>query len=217
MIKIKKILIMVILIFLLSGCSIDYNLTIENDQFKEVINSKFITKDLGNDFISDEKDLLETTFYPIINNKDLEYTKSISSEGEYRLFNMSYTYDLDEIKQSTILNQCFDNYIFLDEGEFYYLEVSGKFKCFYADQININIQTPNIVSIHNAKKVDATNYVWTIDEGNSDDINIFIRISKTEKFKNNIKISTFKKILLIVVILLLIILLGRYYHKKRIV
>ena len=107
------------------------------------------------------------------------------------------------------LKKCFDNYGYSYENG-YYLKASGKFYCLYSDEIEINIKTKNKVIEHNADKVSGNVYTWYINEGNKDNINIEIKVSKTNIVSTIVIYGALALIAIIVMFLII-----KFYQKNK--
>ena len=110
---------LILALLLLSGCSINYNLDIEDDGlFKETITGTVTSKELD-DTNSTNVDIYSyslNTATPLIDNKG-QYKKEITDKNKYKEFKYTYTFD-NNYKSSNILNTCV-TYVLFDESEDY--------------------------------------------------------------------------------------------------
>lgn len=214
--KIKKVVVFVALL-LLTGCTINYDLTINENSIDEKISGSVNKSEYQ---LSDE-DTSPNLFYTLINGDvpalvvgDDLYKKDISELGDKLNYNYSYTYN-NNFDKSRIINSCFENHIILETDKYYHIELSGKFYCLYSDKININVTSNYEVIDNNADKINGNKYVWTID--NSNNVDILLTISKEEKYEEPVKakmFSTFQIVGLIVFALLTIITYILYKRKN---
>lgn len=183
--KIKKILI-IFMLFFITGCSTDYSLKISNNKFKEnidiIIPSSAIPK-LSQEQIDEEIEL-DDQVTPFIEGKtsalttyDKFYKKKTFEYDNYFNVQMDYSYDEEEFKNASSINLCFE-YSELDFSDNYYINLQGKFYCLYSDSIDIKIETKNKVYYNNADEIQGNTYIWHIDESNLDYVDIKIDIDK---------------------------------------
>ena len=212
----KKILFLLITCLLLTGCTVNYNLEINDTNFKETITGNVLNSELNTNNSSSINNYLfllngdQPSFYK---NDNIFYNKETNNTQEGIDFEYNYTFNENNFNNSRIINECFDNHIYNYADNKYYLVVSGKFNCNYSDITNINITTNYNVTSNNATKIKNNTYTWTIDENNKDDIYFFITIDKSTNSKIDLSWNTLKTIGLIIIILLSSICI--YFLKKN--
>ena len=201
----KKNIILASLLLFLTGCTVNYNLEIEDNNFYEQITGEV----LNTDFIISEEDIdihsyLLYTDQPVFKNNDyIIYNKSLDNIEDRINYNFNYNYTSNNFINSRLLNSCFDNFNFKVNDNIYYISASGEFKCAYSDTTNINITTSHKVISHNASKKKSNTYTWTIDKDNTENLNIYITIDTSkEKKLIDLNFSIFKIISLIILLLL---------------
>ena len=104
----KKIIpILVIFLFILSGCSAEYNLEISNDKVKENINVEILDSDIPKVDPNDEIEVndritpfIKNDQYPIFNDYKTKYKKKVKKVGDLTKITLNYTYSHDEFKRS---------------------------------------------------------------------------------------------------------------------
>ena len=203
----KKILFLILLCLLLTGCTINYNLEIEDNQFNEtitgtVLNSEISHKD-GQTDIGPYEYFLNTEQLPFTNNNNIYYEKTLNNTNDGVDYEYKYTFNENNFINSRILNTCFNNYTFESKDDKYYISLSGDFKCAYADKTKIKITTKYKVTAHNANKKSKNTYTWTINKDKIEDLNLFITIDKTKNASLNIlNWSTLKTVGLIIILIL---------------
>lgn len=211
----KKIIFLLISCFILTGCSINYNLDINDDNFTETITGNVLNSEINNNdnySINMYNFLINTEQKAFYNNDNIFYNKSTNKINDKIDFEYNYTFNSSNFNNSRIINECFDNHAFDYKDGIYYLVVSGKFNCYYTNT-NINITTDHKVISNNAETINDNTYSWTITEKNKDDIYFFITIDKTNKNKIDFEWNTFKTIGLIIIIILSSICI--YFIKKE--
>lgn len=211
----KKILFILITCLLLTGCTVNYNLEINDNNFKETITGSVLNKELDTNnstSINNYSFLLNEEQPSFYKNENIFYNKTTNNAQDGIDFDFNYTFNENNFNNSRIINECFDNHVYEYKDNKYYLVVSGKFNCNYSETTNINITTDYNVTSNNAQKIKNNTYTWTIDENNKDNIYFFITINKTNKSNFNLSWNTFKTIGLIIIILLSSICI--YFIKK---
>lgn len=204
----KKTLLLTILCLLLTGCTINYNLEIDDNEFREtitgnVLNSERINKEEQTDvnfFDSLIRDEQQATY----NDQNSFYKKILNELNDSTDFEYTYTYNDYTINDSILLDKCFENYSVKTEDNKYKIMTYGNFNCKYADEIKVNIKTDYQVTLHNADKVKDNTYTWIINDETVDDFEIILNMNK-EKIKeeksSNFAWSPFKTIILILMLL----------------
>ena len=201
----KRIIVVLISLLLLTGCTIDYNLVIDKDSIKETITGTASKEE----YEVREEDSGLNLFYTYINDDinplisgDGLYTKDINEIDN----GINYKYDFiykNNYDKSKIINSCFENSNVKETDTYYSIELSGEFYCLYSDKININVISNYAVLENNAKEVNGNKYSWVIDD--SSNVNIFLNISKEIKYEEPSKtkfISTFQLVGLIIFVVL---------------
>ena len=200
----KKILILIPLL-LLTGCTINYNLEIDGDDLNETIAGS-VTKE---EYEVKDTDTSENLIYTLLNydqnalyDEDSVYLRTQEDKGNKIDYNFSYKYNYN-FDRSTIINNCFEYHMINETEDYYYIKLSGKFYCMYAKKIDIKVTSNNAVLENNARKVSGNTYTWTIKD--SDNVDILLNVSKkvtnTENKKAK-KINTFQIVGAVVLVVL---------------
>lgn len=194
----KKALSLFLLIFLLTGCSVQYNLDLTNDQVQEKMqiieddNTSEYFETLKNfngnvsaSYMEEEPDTTEKLpgyeYYDIENNSDEEKVN----------LSLEHIFATEEFKNSNIINTCYDNVNFINNDKNIDISTSSRFLCFKkyvaTKKIEVNITTNKKITEHNADTVSGNTYTWVIDRTNA--YNKPIRLSsvtenKVEKEEN---------------------------------
>ena len=226
----KKVLLIISSIVLLSGCTISYNLDINTSNLSETITTNITQSDYSN-YLDSKEDKPNTELYTLLskndiwafnNNKNDIHQKSITKGNFGYDVTYKYTYYYSNFVNSYIINNCFDRYDIYNKDDYYYIKLSGKFNCYYGDT-NINITTKNLVYNNNANSINEDTYSWIINDSNKDDVNITFQLSKTELKANqsNNENSDYKNpyTIYIVISIVIIVAIGSgilIYKKLRI-
>lgn len=192
--KNSKLLCLILLSLLLSGCTnnsndintIYYNLNI-GTSFKEEINI-YLTKDaykLAEENKEQEEGdtnleykLLHEDIEPIFSIHDEFYKKDIDKGFNNIKVNLSYTYIEDDFIYSNYLMNCFENYDITNTNDSVAIKLSGEFYCLN-DKKNIDIRVNSIFEVKESNGVlDNDAYIWNIDTENANNVNIYHTISR---------------------------------------
>lgn len=201
----KKIIFLSLACLTLTGCTVNYNLEIKENSFKETINGNILKEETTNK--KNETDV--NVFSSLINeeqsallNTNILYKKNIKENKNSYDFNYEFTYNEYDINESALLNKCFKNFKFEEKDNKYYFTAFGQFYCKYSDEITINITTDHNVSSNNAKEVKDNTYTWVINDENSDNVDMYLVVDKniTTK-KSNFAWSPLKTIVLILILI----------------
>lgn len=213
----KKTLVLLGLLFL-TGCSVNYELEINNSNIREDISGDIYKSEFDpiDDIYGDHSIyyLIYDEQSPFKDSTEL-YNKNITEEDDGRIiFDASYNYN-NNYGKSRIINDCYENHLFEETENTYVIKLEGNFYCQYAPVINVTFKTDNYVLDNNAKKVDGNIYTWELSNGNTD-INIIIskRVKKNEIITNDNNINYFR-IVGFGILFLLIIVLFFVYNKHK--
>ena len=201
----KKNIIMLLSILLLTGCTVNYNLEIDDNILKEKITGT-VTKEESK---QNSKATDISTIYSIINeeqkpiyNKEEIYQKSLKDNGNNIDYTFSYNYNIEDFVNSTIINTCFENHEIEQLDNYYSIRLSGNFYCLYSKKINIAVTSNLKVASNNADKIKDNTYIWTIDKNTTD---IELVVDKDTPYTKPIKrgiSSTFRIVCFIVLVVL---------------
>jgi hypothetical protein len=218
----KKVLLLIASLFLLTGCTNVYNITINDNTISEEIISVIPDTDIiprTQQEIADgiEADDQITPFIkenqnPFIDNDKIKYKKTVSKSGNNTIVRLSYDYDIDSFKHSRVYNECFEKSVVKRENGYLRLGFVGEFYCLRGDSITINIKTNRKVLNDTADDVENNVYKWTINDSNQDKVNIqMILDDKVDTGSSN----GYTLILVVVLIIFIGIELYFIFHKKE--
>lgn len=205
--KFKKILI-IICIFLLTGCSANYEITIKNNKITE--NLKLVE---NNPTLFDKKlesgSTIRELFESIVNYKDP------FAEPKYNIkeINTSDTLGIeynsakknDEIEVLGGLNTCYSNPKIEIENGIVTVETGKDFKCYeyyeLLDNVRVVINTNHKVIDSNADEKKGNSYIWNITKDGNKNI----------KFSYKEKINTDGKMTIVLVLIVIVIIISVLY------
>ncbi|MBE6152096.1 MAG: hypothetical protein E7165_02130 [Firmicutes bacterium] len=206
--KLKR-LFLLIIIFLITGCSVDYNLTVNDDYtFEESVTILQPNSLWG----SSQEEISRQVYWALVFARDetepayfyrQEKILGDSKSGA----KLSYTFSKDEFKsQSAFLKSCFSSYDVLFQGNKLYLTAGG-FKCYdllgdnYDLRVNINVQGQTISGNYNSKNNNT--YTWVLKKEDDVIIDLVVDITKEE-----VKSSDDKNLIIGIIIGVIILLIG---------
>lgn len=177
----KKILLLIFVMTLLTGCTANYTLNINNESFKETIKFDVKKSQIKNTHDADNILYLEQNDIPVFKD-DLSkfYKKDITSANDRLQSQLYYEYHGKEFENSRIFQECFSNNIFIETSNSYYIKLYGDFNCNFIENYNlsINIITDNKVLKNNADNVYKNKYTWNLNKSNDTNKEIEIQVSK---------------------------------------
>ena len=177
-----KLIVMLFLLFLITGCTVNYNLTIDND-YKEYIN---INTNINNEiplYFEDMDNLSEET-------DKLDGYKYYSKSNNNGYTTYTATFDFDTFSKVTSCKLLFDKceLIRVDGGHTVLSTTTGT-SIFYTypemDAINITITVTGEVYNNNADSVVNNTYVWKLTKDNASDKKIYLEFKGSTKTNNN--------------------------------
>ena len=188
----KMIILLLISIFLLSGCmfenasheinSIDYNLNIGKSYQENIIftfpkNAYELAKENMNvDYDSLEYILLIDNFArPIHNNLYTLYGKKTYQKKNAIEVDLDFNYLEKDFVNSNYMNTCFENHTIKAEDDYLEIHLSGAFYCLQDKTMNliVNSEYPNFTS--NGIQ-DEHSAQWRIDSSNTNNLDIYYKV-----------------------------------------
>lgn len=225
---VRKIIVL-LLLFIISGCDVNYNITISNDSVSESSNLLFTPSDMdsneyysvGNEF-SSFSEFIDSYYkqdyyaYSYNYNDFSKYEKSTFSNSNGSGFELKYDYNLNNYGNSNMFNACRNSSYNIDDKNII-IDVKNICNCFYNDSYNnldtvrINIKCNLKVLNNNADSVRDNIYTWIIDKEKCLDKSIYIKIKKSQNYGNVLIIISILVILILVVIFMVV-----YIRRKNI-
>lgn len=179
----KRILVILILTVLISGCSVNYEVKIGGSTLKEsttFIDNQKDTAEINTAMSTYTNVFFHDGFNPfeIIQYSNRKYyNKSIVNEG-YGV-NFNYVFDFEKYSGSSVANYCFEDLFFGTSGNEYYLDTrKGNFTCFdkYPEltDVTVKIIIDTEVFEHNASTVAGNEYTWMFNRNNASTASVYI-------------------------------------------
>ena len=202
-----KLIILLLIIMIASGCTKEYNLIIDNDKIIEEFN---ITLDNN----EENKQRLELDYFPLHADDTTKYEKKIEKVDNLLNAHFSYTYNPKEFVNANSINECFETKeILVDNQDYYYFKLENMKECMSDYNLDINITTNNKVLDNNADEIKDNKYIWHLTDDNKSTFKLEMKIDKNNYSKSSNK-SLFYTVVLVVVTVVIII-LAIYLIIKR--
>jgi len=181
--KLKKLLAIFFISFLMTGCSVEYHLTVEKESIKEKITFTYINNEENKKTVENIMNNQYAVYYDIDLNKTEYYNKELTSDRKNMYITYTYDYLPKNLIKSNMINSCYYKKDVLQDDNYIILKTEGAFSCLYDDYSRIldnaviKIETKYKVEKHNADKVSGNVYIWKIDDSNYKDKPIYIKIN----------------------------------------
>ncbi len=229
--------IILVLSFILCGCSATYNIEITNNKVIEdltfledasKINDKVLSKEeiegteyeeAGESYkkLVDDEYKIETQAF--VNEGSAYYKKSLIDSDKYGL-NYKYSFDISNYNDSYIANSASRMFNFMDYGGTLYISTSTEIAKDYfenfdtLDKITVHIKSSYKVKNNNADRTSGYNYYWDITNSNYKDKKIYLELDKNKEISNyEGKNTTFLIVGLCIAIFAFIVII--FLNKKR--
>lgn len=208
----KKNYLLFLALFLLSGCSVEYNLEFNDEILEEEIILGPLTENAKAELDFIEPYAIDNYDYQELYNVDITDTT----------LKLNYKYSKNLYDMSNSLNECYDLSNFSYDDEYYYLLTSNEFKClnyagYETDEVRINFKTNYNVVSTNADYTDDDTYTWIINNSNYQNKPIEIKLEKkdyTKKDDSNNKGNPLMFWLIVGIAAVILILVGINIKKK---
>ena len=180
----KNIVTIIILLFFTTGCTCEYNLTIDDNNYQEEVkiiaeNENEISNfDLKWEIPTDKEEYNYGGDPGTISNYD-------SDLYEYKLVNniltFNYNFNKDNYSNSSAVSTCYDTFTVIDYNNATIISTNSKASAFNKypnlNNITVNIKVDKEVINHNADRVNDNTYTWYIYKNNADNKSINITLS----------------------------------------
>lgn len=183
----KKYFSIVLLSFLLCGCTCEYNLKIDNNNYQEKLS--IISSDSSENELFTDDLIININYDKYLISSEI--TEKIEDEEYYDVkrddnsIALSYNYINSSVSKSTLALKCFDKVTIYKQSENIFITTSEKFKCFdeydKLDSVEVVLEIDGKSISNNADKVDGNKYIWNYNRKN---INKPINISATLEREN---------------------------------
>lgn len=209
-----KIFCLICCMFLLSGCSAEYNLTIKNSTMEEDINAIF-DKATESELANRMEGIRRTAFYNYDTRENEYYDFTKRETDDNIILNYSYQYTGNDLYKSEAASRCYYKRIVNVTDNVITINTDNQVACLYKDgdreidSITVNIRTALTVLENNADKVNGNTYTWYINDKNYTNKPIYIKIEK-ERYQE----SFTSQVISIIVILIIVVVIGILIYFK---
>lgn len=220
----KKVLLFILCFFLVTGCDVKYDLTINNDSYDETITLSFLkSQNTYEDVSSYLEDKIPISYNP---SERLYYNSKIEEDDNYYNLVYNYKHNTNTFMQSYFVSNCYPNFNIESNDEQIILSSGQQFTCFVgddglsADSVEINITTKLKVLKNNADESNGNTYTWNIDESNYNNKPIEMTLQKSFEIEdvvpqNEASNLSFIIVVAIIGVALIIYIFVRYKAKKN--
>ena len=177
----KKILLIIVMVFLLTGCTATYELTYEDGVFSEhIVVKELATSDddsyIGIDSVVTNPDLIK------IDDKNT-YKYELTKDGEFDVLTLDFEYKDISLENSLVYQECFEYKMFEEKDDYYLIRLEGKTTCEYLTSVDVVFKTDKEVINSNADSEDKENgvYKWNNFTGGE----IMFQVSKVDSLSKN--------------------------------
>lgn len=183
----KKILLLALLGIVLTGCSVDYSVTIDSDTFEEVVDI------YANELDSSELEYYENSkqdkFISFYDGSDHFYQTGFNDASHK--FSLSYDYnDYIPYSLSSIFHDCFSSSSIVTNEDKVTIKATG-FVCYnynYTNLEDLNVYVTvhdYLVVSHNATNSEGNRYSWAMQNGQFPDIELVLLKEEQEEPNNS--------------------------------
>lgn len=230
----KKIIFLAIILFILTGCEINYTLNIDKDNLIET------TTAIGNpEGENEDFELSSQTLYDEYINKPIPTFNDviIQAESNEKLKGITYyqtkdlsdntnlgieysgVFNFDTITNSTIINYVYPDFSVKLKDDNLVLETGNRFKLFEQypnlEKVTINIKTNKKVIFNNADKIKNHTYTWIITEDNYLNKPIKLTLRQDKNLLSEFQIEALIALGTIIFIITIIILFIKYKQSVK--
>ena len=222
-----KCLILILITFLMCGCTASVNLEITDSEVKENVEITFYQNAIY------PKDVIKTSFrnyIPIYESDSIidaepdlpsldiiYYEKEETDLGNGYRFNYKYDFDILDYNNARTIKEGFRSYNVSKENGIISLETDDKGILYFDDyplleEVRVNIKTDYFVLENNADSINGNTYTWVFNKDSKKSINMSI---DTTRDANYSVIDGLIPIVIIVAIILIIVLFLVFRNKNN--
>ena len=167
----KKLLVLIIIVLFTTGCTCEYNLKIDDNDYIETVRINADNDEELNRFNTNWKVPTDKEEYN--SGEDAGATQTYKSDlYEYQLSNstltFTHTFDRKDIASSSAISNCYDMVTVKRYNGALILSTGTKVKCFNAypglNRVTITITTDKKVVSNNADYVSSNSYIWYLEK-----------------------------------------------------
>lgn len=176
----KKLLLLIGFIFVITGCTAEYELTYEDDIFSEHVVITEIVETNSDEFMSISS--IDENSHYIKLDENNKYDFNLKRDNGKNILTLDFEFKDVSFEKSRFYNDCFKYRTFIDGDDYYYIKLEGESVCEYLKEVDIVFKTDKYVYDTNAQEKDEEKgiYKWKNFNGGE----IIIQVSKTETLKS---------------------------------
>lgn len=191
----NKIFLVLLILLLTTGCSCEYNLTINNNYYQENI---IITADNQNEILdlnNEWKIPVDKEDYNLVGDSSTSINSN-SKLYDYTVNNdtiaFKNNFNEQDYSNSSAISECYDRLSIIEQNDATILSTSLKAKCFDSqpelNSIKVNINVDRNVISSNADSHNENTYTWYIDKKNYNNKSINITLSNKIEYSSSSQI-----------------------------
>lgn len=178
----KKVILLIVLVLTLCGCSAKYEITLKNNKITE----KFVIVESDKSIFDKQLDTgwtIRESFESLLNDDDYASEnyeiKSLINDEQLGIEYVSK--ETESILSSSIVQQCYKNPSVIEEGNIVTINTGTEFQCYELyenlENIEVILKTDYKVISSNADSINNDTYIWNISEGGNKQIEIAYEVS----------------------------------------
>lgn len=186
-----KYILLFTLLFLVSGCSVNYNLTVD-ENYNFIENVSFQAENQEESVSIQENSWPVKVHYddPEIgeNPEKIEgveyYQDSILLQNGFYQRNLNYSHSISSFRQSHLINSCYEHFYVNESNSSITLSTSSKFLCMEEfpelSNVRVSVTLSQPVLSSNADEVSGNQYIWNINSMNFNQRGLILSFSKID-------------------------------------
>jgi hypothetical protein len=191
----KKISLLIIFVLVITGCSVKYNIVINEDlSVSEEAKLTGTTEFFNNYYKTTKANVLKdnlNVYKDLLEENNYKY-ELIEGETPYIIVTNTYNKVSDYIDKSILFNDYFDEIKYTENGDIKRIETIGYNannpddpNRFNVKELEISIKCPFKVKEHNANRVDEKNNIYYYELSEEKDLKIIFEYDSSKKFNPN--------------------------------
>lgn len=218
-----KVLLLFFILFLSTGCTVEYNLTIDAYNAIEDFSLYVDNNSSNTALINDMYNRKTEAFFNQDTDSSVYYDveKGLTKDKKNLYLNFQYNYNLKNLQNSNAISECFYNKSVTKDQKYITLNTSEGFDCIYKDtdlqieDLTVHIKTNLKVEESNSDKAEKNIYTWHIDKNNYQEKSIYMKINYTEENEEKSAVSEYLAIPIILVVTSLLIFVAFKFRSKN--
>ena len=213
--------ILIICILLLTGCSAEVNINLNNGQIEENIK----IYDYKQNILDSNNKLNENNKFWLDGfelNKEYQYETNTNDNNDILEKEYKATFDLAFWEDNSILKKCYNSYKIINNASYFSLKTDNKYICgkvYNAQNVVLKLNSNYEVIDNNADEFKDNTYIWYINDSTYEDEEIYFKVNKNKIVQNinddNLFNIDYKIILISLGLIVLISTIYIYYKVKN--